>query len=784
MLKINSFLKLLLILCLAGIAMGKATIDGEQVTFSLESPEAKEVYIAGDFNDWSENSDPMKKNDGVWEIIMELSPGEYQYKFLVDGVWTNDPDNPKRVPDPYGGENSVLTIGKDDSKPTQKPSKTKESSGEKHKIEFNYYNPSARQVYIAGDFNNWSPDQNPLESDDEGNWSIKLDLITGKYEYKFVVDGQWQPDPDNPRMAPDSYGGINSIVEIDNEGNIVQDEDEKSQERVSNTFANSRVYIGGKYTGIAESRWNRDGDRRFRLEKPCHRIESYIKARISNQVIAFGSINLDTRDADRIYEAPLSLDSAAVEFKADNFHGQLYYNRPVGGLNDPLNIIGPSRLACEPYLRIPFGLGTGGIKASGKLAGFNLVGIYSDRFESNAQTIYDCNLIDRPTSIFQGMFVEDVLASYPDPSRFTEYGTDILGVRINRSLSILDFSLVLRRDSGTWWSPLTEISIDRLDTWVDTTGSESDWFALGNSEWLYGGDISAKISMVDLWSEFLLYDYSCGVVAGNKENDNNDDNGPVNLDLGDMDGYYGGVGITIHPAEKLNFMVKYTTQFENAPSDSGIYIQPEPSTDNDGHVDIGFTDIYPEMKSSFRESYSARATIQWPITVWAQGSVEKRRDIINQNLWDATYFGFGAKGSVLWQFIGYDLYTNFASIKTLSGEKHRKMQAKAALKLHLSDTWFIIADAAYHKGYHQNAMDSVIVDDISLPVFCSLLFKPVDNVKLEIYWGIHPNMANGWPNGRREFIEQRVIEESETFSQAWETLEDQRQIGIRGEIDF
>jgi hypothetical protein len=48
--------------------------------------------------------------DGTWSATLVLEPGNYLYKFVVDGKWMEDPNNPEKASDDYGGYNSVLTV--------------------------------------------------------------------------------------------------------------------------------------------------------------------------------------------------------------------------------------------------------------------------------------------------------------------------------------------------------------------------------------------------------------------------------------------------------------------------------------------------------------------------------------------------------------------------------------------------------------------------------------------------------------------------------------------------
>jgi hypothetical protein len=53
-----------------------------------------------------------KTTGGMWVVTLQLAPGRYQYKFVVDGTWVIDADNPDRISDNYGGQNSVVAVGK------------------------------------------------------------------------------------------------------------------------------------------------------------------------------------------------------------------------------------------------------------------------------------------------------------------------------------------------------------------------------------------------------------------------------------------------------------------------------------------------------------------------------------------------------------------------------------------------------------------------------------------------------------------------------------------------
>lgn len=80
-------------------------------TFTYTDGAAQKVELAGSFNNWGSPMWTMTKNGSVWTYEVQMQDGQYQYKFVVDGIWKVDPANPKQVDDGYGGKNSVLDVG-------------------------------------------------------------------------------------------------------------------------------------------------------------------------------------------------------------------------------------------------------------------------------------------------------------------------------------------------------------------------------------------------------------------------------------------------------------------------------------------------------------------------------------------------------------------------------------------------------------------------------------------------------------------------------------------------
>jgi len=74
--------------------------------------------------------------------------------------------------------------------------------------------PNAKNVCVAGSFNGWKPEKTPLVRMGNGRWVGDFDVNPGKYEYLFVVDGQWVPDPNAKESVQNPFGGKNSILTV------------------------------------------------------------------------------------------------------------------------------------------------------------------------------------------------------------------------------------------------------------------------------------------------------------------------------------------------------------------------------------------------------------------------------------------------------------------------------------------------------------------------------------------------------------------------------------------
>ncbi len=88
-----------------------AAPKGKPVIFTLDAPYGWDVALAGTFNNWEPRA-MIKDTDGLWRLSVNLTPGTYQYRFLVDTEWREDPANPNKTINEYGSFNSIVEVPK------------------------------------------------------------------------------------------------------------------------------------------------------------------------------------------------------------------------------------------------------------------------------------------------------------------------------------------------------------------------------------------------------------------------------------------------------------------------------------------------------------------------------------------------------------------------------------------------------------------------------------------------------------------------------------------------
>ena len=81
-------------------------------------------------------------------------------------------------------------------------------------VRFEFRDPTALSVAVAGTFNDWDPKKHVLHKNGDGVWAREAKLHPGQHEYCMVVDGHWMPDPVARESRPNPFGGHNSVLTV------------------------------------------------------------------------------------------------------------------------------------------------------------------------------------------------------------------------------------------------------------------------------------------------------------------------------------------------------------------------------------------------------------------------------------------------------------------------------------------------------------------------------------------------------------------------------------------
>jgi 1,4-alpha-glucan branching enzyme len=81
-------------------------------------------------------------------------------------------------------------------------------------VRFEFTDPAASSVAVAGTFNDWHPEAKPMHPMGNGRWLKETILPPGTYEYCLVVNGHYLPDPLAKESVPNPFGGRNSVLHV------------------------------------------------------------------------------------------------------------------------------------------------------------------------------------------------------------------------------------------------------------------------------------------------------------------------------------------------------------------------------------------------------------------------------------------------------------------------------------------------------------------------------------------------------------------------------------------
>jgi hypothetical protein len=195
----------------------RVTTEGILFTYKPEKEMPEKVMVGGDFDNWRILHRMEKSDFGVFTFLYNkrdergivLKEGVYRYRYLIDGIWINDPQSDELLYDSKGTALSFFVL----HKPIIIVEYNPLHLGRNDYL-FYYKNDNANNVSIVGDFNNWNPYSHPMRKNLAGLWEIVIDIPPGVYFYRFVVDGNYKNDPLGRVMVYDIFDNTFTRLEV------------------------------------------------------------------------------------------------------------------------------------------------------------------------------------------------------------------------------------------------------------------------------------------------------------------------------------------------------------------------------------------------------------------------------------------------------------------------------------------------------------------------------------------------------------------------------------------
>ena len=178
------------------------------ILFTFNGNHKDDVFISGDFWSWNKEKRLQTNLHGIFFAFISLSldKGFYNYRYRVNNIWINDPQQSFYRDDGYGTKISGFKLEKKIIQYITSPKK----------MEGNYYqfflkDKAYKTVYWIGTANNWDSFVSPMKKKD-GYWTLTLKMEKNRTFYQFVVDGVEMLDPENPHQALKQGGEMVSYL--------------------------------------------------------------------------------------------------------------------------------------------------------------------------------------------------------------------------------------------------------------------------------------------------------------------------------------------------------------------------------------------------------------------------------------------------------------------------------------------------------------------------------------------------------------------------------------------
>lgn len=724
------------------------------IVFSLHAPDAQAVFIAGAFNGWNASDLALTKGaDGIWLVTVALDAGSYEYKFVVDDEWLQDPDNTETKSDPFGGANSLVTVRADGTvsvaaaavvaapaAKTPAASASDISVGAPRAvdggIEFTYQASGAGSVTLAGTFNGWNADDFPLTADGQGNWVIVKELGPGMHEYKFVVDGNWLADPENPDTQSDPYGGVNSVVTVDDNGQLIATESgaepAESGTGTSSSALNAKVTLDGRYMTRFQYAKNVPVDvndetivdPRYRLQRPTQSVDLNFTTEVSDVATTYMRLRLDSDQNIIQNNVAAFMDEAYLKITPENFTLTAYWNQEVFTGEDILKLGGDVDLpGTILHDHLDYGKGTAGAL-----------------------------LVADPWGVRTHLFFANVHNSdyYNNPELYDNLGEDRFSLRFSKQFGKFELGTPLYVERALVWLDFgAGADIPALIEHQEETLDSSPWYEVDN--YLFNAGLDLSFHANESWTfgtEILYREATQRFVTGNESGQNNT-HGALDLPFLNRDEILYVGQVDFRPGENSTMRLQHQTARMNGGNiDERLLtytFKPQDAANKNIFYSVGESPAVADLDSTEfnwnwqTESHGASLWLRRANRKFDFGNVREitaADSTITEEIWYlAGSVNTGQPSDKLGHFeleAGYNL-----ADRGTAGLKDNQLEMIFRYDRDLSRNVGLIADLRFIRYHMQGDAEETTDTDYFNP-FVGFRYTPIRKLELVLAYGVDP----------------------------------------------
>jgi len=409
--------------------------------------------------------------------------------------------------------------------------------------------------------------------------------------------------------------------------------------------------------------------------------------------------------------------------------------------------------------------------------------IFANMFKDWALTADTLDFVNQPTRRPIGFWSQTIVRS-DEATDFSDYSTDVFGGRICKKIAFITPGIAFRIDRNRWWLPESEITYEHFDSIYAQNDLHSDWFDLGSMEIGLAGDLSVKPlgDMLNLWGEYLHWQYRSGVDAGNHENSDNTGDSTLDISLGGQKGYLATGGIDVRLPLNLEIGISAEIEHYDSMETTDVFINPAHNDGATGRPTLTYEALpqYDKLSLDISLGYSL-------------DNLEASVEFENLN-YDKSF----QKESYITPQFALQLFDDKLLIRSKAvvalcksdslKKEHSTIDFIFNAKYYFVKQFAVEGDVMLKNiKYNVDFADttpSINIKENYISPYLAVIYEPLQNINLELSYGVRPYNLHGQYTGRMEWIYDTMQNNSISYLDALKRMHLYQSINLVASMRF